>query len=63
VELFQLAQDLGEQNDLAAREPARVARLKDELHSWQRQVGAKFPIPNPDYDPAKPSGRFSARKQ
>ncbi len=63
LELFDLADDLGEQNDLASREPTRVARLKDELHAWQKEVGAKFPIPNPAYDPAKPSGRFSARKQ
>jgi arylsulfatase A-like enzyme len=63
VELFNLAQDLGEKTDLAAREPARVAKLRDELHAWQKQVGAKFPIPNPDYDAAKPSGRASVRKQ
>jgi arylsulfatase A-like enzyme len=63
LELFNLADDLGEQRDLAPREPARAARLKDELHAWQTQVGAKFPIPNSQYDPAKPSGRFSARKQ
>ncbi len=63
VELFNLAQDLGEKNDLAAREPDRVARARAELHAWQKDAGAKFPIPNPGYDPAKPSGRASVRKQ
>jgi len=63
LELFNLADDLGEKNDLAAREPGRVARLRDELHAWQQQVGAKFPIPNANYDPAKPSARASVRKQ
>jgi arylsulfatase A-like enzyme len=61
AELFNLAQDLGEQTDLAAKEPQRVAQLRAELHAWQQQVGAKFPISNPTYDPAKPSGRFAAR--
>ncbi len=61
AELFNLSQDLGEKNDLAAKEPQRVAKLRDELHAWQKQVGAKFPIPNPDYDPAKPSGRSAPR--
>jgi arylsulfatase A-like enzyme len=63
VELFNLAADLGEKTDLASREPARVERLRTELHAWQRDVGAKFPIPNPAYDPAKPSGRRADRKQ
>jgi arylsulfatase A-like enzyme len=63
VELFNLAADLGEKTDLAAREPARVDRLRAELHAWQRDVGAKFPIPNPTYDSAKPSGRRADRKQ
>ena len=63
VELFNLARDLGEKNDLATREPARVARLKDELHAWQKQVGAKFPIANADFDSTKTSGRASVRKQ
>jgi arylsulfatase A-like enzyme len=61
VELFNLASDLAETTDLAAREPARVAALKAELAAWQREVGAKFPIPNATYDPAKPSGRASVR--
>jgi arylsulfatase A-like enzyme len=63
VELFNLTADLGEKADVASREPARVASLRAELHAWQRDVGAKFPIPNPAYDPAKPSGRRADRKQ
>ncbi|HXT59498.1 MAG TPA: sulfatase [Pirellulales bacterium] len=61
AELFDLAADPGEQIDLAAEQPERVAKLRAELHDWQREVGAKFPAPNPAYDPAKPSGR-AARK-
>ncbi len=61
AELFNLALDLGEQNNLAAKEPQRVAQLRAELAAWQKQVGAKFPITNPNYDPAKPSGRAAKR--
>jgi len=61
AELFNLAQDISEQTNLADKEPKRAADLRAELAAWQKQVGAKFPIPNPNYDPAKPSGRFSVR--
>ncbi len=60
-ELFNLADDLGEQTDLAAAQSARVAALRDELHVWQKQVGARLATPNPNYNPAKPDGRFAAR--
>ena len=62
-ELFHLGEDLGEQRDLAAREPARAAALRTELRAWQQDVGARFPLPNPAYDPAAPSGRAAPRKQ
>lgn len=61
TELFDLAIDLGEQNDLAAREPERVTQLREELHAWQQQVDAKYPIANPHYDPTQPSGRVAKR--
>lgn len=61
TELFNLANDISEKNDLAAMDPQRVASLRDELHEWQKKVGAKFPVPNPRYDPKKPSGRAVKR--
>ncbi len=61
VELYHLAEDLGEKNDLAAREPGRVKQLAAELHAWQEEVGAKRPAPNPRWDPSKPSGRAANR--
>ncbi|NLY00704.1 MAG: sulfatase [Rhodopirellula sp.] len=61
TELYNLRNDIGEKCDLATKEPARAEQLRDELHLWQQQVGAKFPAPNPDYDPTRPSGRASPR--
>ena len=61
--MFNLAADLGEQRDLAPRETARVAALRADLRAWQQDVGARFPVPNPAYDPAATSGRAAPRKQ
>jgi len=62
TELFNLKNDLSEQKDLAAQEPERVKQLHNELQAWQKQVGAKLPTPNPNYNPSKPSGRAATRK-
>jgi arylsulfatase A-like enzyme len=61
AELFNLAQDIGEQTNLADKEPKRAADLRAELAAWQKQVGAKFPIANSNYDSAQPSGRAAKR--
>lgn len=42
VHLFDLEQDLGEQNDLAEAKPAKVEELRALLHAWYREVDAKF---------------------
>jgi arylsulfatase A-like enzyme len=57
VELFDLARDPGEETDLARRDPEQAAALRAELKAWQQTVGARYPTPNPNYDPAKTSGR------
>jgi arylsulfatase A-like enzyme len=59
VELYNLRDDLGEQNNLAETHPDRVDELRNELHAWLREVGAQMPTPNPNYDPKRPehSGR------
>lgn len=40
-ELYNLADDLGEQNDLAPTHPELVAELKTDLHAWRHDVGAR----------------------
>jgi arylsulfatase A-like enzyme len=62
AELFDLSKDPGEQTNLAENEPQRVRQLRAELAAWQKQVGAKFPSPNPAYDSAKPDGRSVSGK-
>jgi arylsulfatase A len=52
-ELFHLAEDLGEKNDLAAEKPEKVKQLDAKLTAWLKATGAKLPRPNPDYDPSR----------
>lgn len=56
-ELFNLRNDVGETQNLAAQEPERVKAMLAELQAWQKDVGVLMPTPNPAYDPAKPDGR------
>jgi hypothetical protein len=42
VHLFNVRDDVGETKDLAEREPARVQAMRERLHAWYRETGAKF---------------------
>jgi arylsulfatase A-like enzyme len=48
-ELYNLKDDLGEQNDLAPEMPQKVAVLKAMLHKWREEVDARMPAPNPNW--------------
>ena len=41
VQLFNLKDDIGEQYDLSASEPRKLAELQQSLHRWQADVGAQ----------------------
>lgn len=53
VQLFNLVDDLGEQNDLSKIETQKAKELKAKLHQWRKVVDAQMMKPNPDYDPVK----------
>jgi arylsulfatase A-like enzyme len=42
VHLYNLAEDIGERNDLSGQYPERVAAMRAKLHSWYKEVDAKF---------------------
>jgi arylsulfatase A-like enzyme len=53
VELYDLASDPGERNDLALKSPDRRDKLLAALLAWIESTGALLPEKeNPDYDPA-----------
>ncbi len=53
LELYNIAQDLGEKNDLAAQQPDKVKELHAKLVAWRKEVGALMPTPNTDPQPKK----------
>jgi arylsulfatase A len=45
VQLFNLKNDLGEQNDLAKQQAEKATELTAIRHAWREDVGAKMPTP------------------
>jgi arylsulfatase A-like enzyme len=54
TELYNLAEDVGEQHDLAEPLAEKARQMQQELHAWLKSVDAQMPEKNPAYDPAKP---------
>ena len=52
VELYNLREDIGEQNDLAEQKPKLAARMKKMLHTWRKKSGAKMTSVNSQYTAA-----------
>lgn len=48
VHLYDLKNDIGEQNDLSQQEPKRVQAMRAKLHAWYQKVGARFLRPDGD---------------
>jgi len=49
--LFDLSTDLGETDDISARQPDRARLLLQRLEENLRDAGAQMPTPNPRHDP------------
>ena len=49
LELFNLKEDLGEQNDLAAKMPAKAKALQQQLATWRAEAKVQMPQRNPNY--------------
>lgn len=62
LELYNLASDLSESQDLADAYPEKANQLAKELADWRKAVGAQMPVPNPNFErapiAAAPSGAF-----
>ena len=65
IELYDLADDPGEERELSKTQPERARGLYKELKAWQAETKAPCPTaPNPDYDPSarRPRGREGSGK-
>ncbi len=51
IELYNLAEDIGEENDLAQERPEIADSLFSELTQWREQVDAAMMEPNDTYEP------------
>ena len=47
LELYNLKNDIGEQNNLAEKNPGKTLQLHTLLQNWRLEVGANMPSPNP----------------
>ncbi len=53
VELYNLAEDIGEARDLAGQEVERTRDMRQQLHTWRASVEAQMPTANPAYQPSE----------
>ena len=60
MELFDVKADPAEENDVSAKEPARVAAMRGKLEAWRRSVKASMPRANPAFQPALWDACYSA---
>jgi arylsulfatase A len=65
LELYNLAADPEEKEDLSTKEPARVATLRGKLEEWRRSVNAQEPTANPAFIPGRAAnaGAGAARRK
>nr|WP_246120059.1 sulfatase [Blastopirellula retiformator] len=53
LELFNLAEDIGEKQNLADAKPEKRKQLHQKLRQWRKEVGAILPTANPNYKASK----------
>jgi len=61
--LFNLREDLGEKNNLAAQKPELVAELDAMIEKFLADTKAVVPVPNPAFDPAKYRPELEGKQQ
>lgn len=59
VQLFDLAEDIGEQNDLSVEMPEVVAKLRRQFQNWREEVDAKMPYPKTATSKPAPGARLA----
>ena len=64
IELYNVADDVGEQTDVASKHPEITAAMKTDLDNWLRETGAAMPSTNPGFSPkAMATGKIRIREK
>ena len=53
LRLYNVAEDIGEQNDLVSAQPERVQSMANKLREWKTELDARPMTVNPNFDPEK----------
>ncbi len=61
LELYNLAEDIGEEHDLAKKHPDKARELHARLRTWLEEVDARMPSPNANYEASRLDGRSDKR--
>lgn len=63
LELYNLAEDIGEKNNLASAQPDKVKELQSQMIAWRKEIGAKMPTPNTPTEAPKKKGKGKGKKK
>ncbi|OVE80669.1 sulfatase, partial [bacterium M21] len=61
-ELYDITQDIGEQNDMATSKPEVVSTLRAKLNKWLKDTAAKIPQPDKRFNAEKKKGQLQSMK-
>ena len=63
LELYDLANDPHEKNNLATKNPEKAQELLSKFKAWKKSVAAQAMTPNPNHDPNRVKGRAKKPKK
>jgi arylsulfatase A-like enzyme len=63
LELYNLADDIGETKNLATEMPDKAKELHAKMLTWRESVGAKMPTPNTPTAAPKKKGKGKGKKK
>jgi len=63
LELYNIPQDIGEKNNLAAKQPDKTRTLHEKLIAWRKEVNAVMPAPNPASPTDAPTPQKTSEEQ
>ncbi len=63
LELYNLSEDIGEKNNLAETQPARLREMHNRLVAWRKKIKAPMPTKNTEQGQPAPAGKGKKRQK